>query len=163
MANKDMTCFLTFDNASGVFETGQVMTGAVTLKVNNKINIRSVTLKINGKGRTDWNTGVGENRVRHKGSETYLKTNFCIAGEKGGPEFPLEPGTYIYTFEYKLPDDLPSSLHHYLFGQIFYLIVINIDRPIPVDNNFNVGFSVKRPLDLNLESPDIRVHKCLIN
>lgn len=158
MSNKDLMCSLTFhDNQNGVFQPGQKMSGAVTLNIINTVNIRNVTLKFSGKGKTDWFTGVGENRVHYKGSENYLKTSLCIVGEKGGPEFPLEPGTYTYNFEYKVPDDLPSSVHHYLFGMIYYSIVINIDRPLQSDDHFNAGFSIVRPLDLNLESPDLRV------
>lgn len=158
MANKDMNCSLTFhDNQFGVFQPGQIMSGAVTLNIINKVNIRNVTLKFSGRGKTDYYSGVGENRVHYKGGETYLKTNLCIVGENCGPEFPLEPGTYTYNFEYQVPDELPSSLHHYLFGMIYYTIVVNIDRSLQIDEHFNAGFSIVRPLDLNLESPDIRV------
>lgn len=160
MANKDINCSLTFhENDYGVFESGQTMYGSVTLTVFNKINIRNVTLKLSGKGKTDWYTGAGDNRKHHKGSEQFLNAIVCIVGEKGGPEFPLIPGTHIFNFKFELSEDLPSSVFNSLYGMIYYKIVINIDRPFQFDDHFDSFFTVMKPLDLNLRLPSIGVKK----
>lgn len=162
MANKDMNCSLTFhENQHGIFESGETMYGAVTLNIFNKINIRNVTLKLSGKGKTDWYTGAGE-RVHHKGKEIFLNAMVCVVGEKGGPEFQLLPGTHIFNFACELPINLPSSVFDSLYGFIDYTIVINIDRPFKFDDHFNVGFTIVKPLDLNLMLPEIGVRLNLI-
>lgn len=70
-------------------------------------------------------------------------------------EFKLQPGTYNYTFQCLLPAGLPTSVEgdH---GFIRYSATVNLDRPMWPDQEFEEGFTVIKPLNLNV-MPHLRV------
>lgn len=67
----------------------------------------------------------------------------------------LQPGTYNYTFQCNLPIGLPTSVEG-VHGYIRYSVTLNLDRPLWPDQEFEEGFTVIKPVNLN-DQPTLRV------
>lgn len=65
------------------------------------------------------------------------------------------PGTHTYNFSCILPQQLPTS-YEGAKGYIRYTIRVALERPWKFDHTYRVGFTVLKPIDLNLESPVLR-------
>lgn len=63
-------------------------------------------------------------------------------------EIELRPGTYSYTFECQLPEELPTSVEGER-GHIQYNARVVMDRPLFRDKEFDTVFTVVKPLNLN--------------
>lgn len=65
----------------------------------------------------------------------------------------LQPGTYNYTFEFKLPNNVPSSIEGDC-GWIQYAVNVVVDISIWADQKFEQTFTVIQPINLN---PSLKV------
>lgn len=63
----------------------------------------------------------------------------------------MEPGIYTYNFNCQLPLGLPSSLETET-GYIRYRIKVEIVIPFWSNENFEIPFTVMRPLNLNYDA-----------
>lgn len=72
-------------------------------------------------------------------------------------EIELQPGVYSYTFQCLLPAGLPTSVEA-THGHIRYSATVNLDRPMWPDQEFEEGFTVLKPLNLN-DQPHLRVRR----
>ncbi|KAJ6636592.1 Arrestin domain-containing protein 3 [Pseudolycoriella hygida] len=63
-------------------------------------------------------------------------------------EVVVQPGEYIYTFSCALPVDLPTSVEGDT-GHIRYCVIVNLDRPMWPDQEFEECFTVLKPVNLN--------------
>lgn len=60
----------------------------------------------------------------------------------------LVPGVYNYTFQCNLPIGLPTSVEG-IHGHIRYSATVTLIRPMWTDQEFEEGFTVIKPVDLN--------------
>lgn len=63
-------------------------------------------------------------------------------------EVVIQPGEYNYTFSCMLPVDLPTSVEGNT-GYIRYSVIVNLDRPMWPDQEFEESFTVLKPVNLN--------------
>lgn len=66
------------------------------------------------------------------------------------------PGTHTYNFSCTLPHLLPTSFEGKK-GHIRYTVRVALERPWKFDHTYRVAFTVLKPIDLNLESPVLRL------
>lgn len=72
----------------------------------------------------------------------------------GSLEIPA--GLHTYKFACALPAQLPTSFEG-TYGQIRYTMNVVLERPWKFDQTYKVAFTVLKELDLNMESPILRV------
>ena len=72
----------------------------------------------------------------------------------------IEPGIHTYTFACQLPPTCPSSFEGH-YGYIRYLVKVELVRPWKFNQHFTRGFTVLKVMDLNYDSPLLRVSKLL--
>ncbi|KAG4069557.1 hypothetical protein HA402_006923 [Bradysia odoriphaga] len=142
------TCDISFDNnPSRVFYGGQLLSGRVVLKLFKEKTVRGIYVKIIGRAYCKWTTGSKDNKKTHIGEEYYLNNKtFFVGGESG--EVIVQPGEYNYTFSCALPAALPTSVEGDT-GFIRYSVIVNLDRPMWPDQEFEEFFTVLKPLNLN--------------
>lgn len=63
-------------------------------------------------------------------------------------ELVVQAGEYNYTFSCVLPVDLPTSVEGKI-GFIRYSVIVNLDRPMWPDQEFEESFTVLKPVNLN--------------
>ncbi|XP_050403342.1 arrestin domain-containing protein 3 [Patella vulgata] len=152
---------ITLSNLQGVFLSGQLIQGHVTVEVNAQIQIRGIRLHFEGGAHVHWTeqhrTGSSKNRrtvTRHySSSETYFDHILVLFGK--GPGQPgddpiLQAGRYTYPFSFQLPTGIPSSYESHT-GRVRYSVTGVIDRPWKFDHTTIRPFAIVYPLDLNLE------------
>lgn len=157
-SSKSINCAINYNNnPDGIFYSGQNLTGSVIITCTKSKRIRAVIMTISGKATTRWETGFGNDLTTYSGDETLLESKHLLIGEIEGPEFELQPGVYDYSFKCFLPEQLPTSLETSI-GKIRYSVTVSVDIPSKIiDDKFVAVFTILKPLDLNLETSDIRV------
>lgn len=68
------------------------------------------------------------------------------------------PGIHTFNFSCVLPERLPSSFEG-THGHIRYSVIVVLNRPWKFDHIYKVTFTVLKKMDLNLETPIIKVYK----
>ena len=101
----------------GKCKPGDELAGQVIMDVWSTIVIRYVEFVIQGKGTVrvfkDSSTFLEKPRY-----ETYLdKKIYLIAPPNGGSTCTLTPGKYVTDFSYRLPEELPPSVHQFEMGK----------------------------------------------
>ncbi|CAB3361769.1 Hypothetical predicted protein [Cloeon dipterum] len=135
-----------FENAHGVFYSGQNVSGKLVVRCNAPKNIRGIYIKIKGEASVHWSETHNKKTRHYISNETYFAIKSVALEE--GIEQTLTPGEHIFPFSYDLPDDLPSSFEGD-FGRIRYTVRAVIDRPWKFDHETIAAFTVISPLDLN--------------
>lgn len=136
-------CAIEFENnPAKVYYSGQLICGIVHLTLNEKKKVHDVSVKVFGKAYVCWpesndQTAHGKEIFFDKRIELNHESNgnkLFINGNSGKSNIrfftdtiQLMPGSYKYTFEYKLPDSLPSSLE-YKYGYIRYRVCVVIEN-----------------------------------
>ncbi|XP_017487025.1 PREDICTED: arrestin domain-containing protein 17-like [Rhagoletis zephyria] len=165
-----VTCVIEFDNNPfGTYYGGQVITGKVTLQADKQKQVKGVVLKINGCAETRWEessskteTDVhGRSSTRKettyfRGHEDYIKSKTYLLGSDENQSSLIEPGIHTYTFACHLPHNCPSSFEG-RYGNIRYLVKVELIRPWKFNQTFTKGFTVLKIMDLNYDSPLLRL------
>lgn len=73
-----------------------------------------------------------------------------------GEVITLQPGIHTYNFSCRIPNNCPSSFEG-AYGHIRYVIKVVLLRPWQRDLTFNKAFTVLKVLDLNYETPLVKV------
>ena len=73
-----------------------------------------------------------------------------------GNPIDILPGIHTFNFSCFLPQMLPSSFEGQ-YGHIRYTVTVSLERPWKFDQTYKVGFTVLKHLDLNYDSPALRI------
>lgn len=71
---------IVLDRPSGVFYSGEVVTGTLTVSPDNNETCRSLLLSMVGKARVHWHTGSGDDRSDYDGTKIFLENNRTLWG-----------------------------------------------------------------------------------
>lgn len=178
MCQASSTCEVEFvDNPMKVFYSGQLMRGTVQLNIVKQKKVRRIYIHVYGAAYASWTeyfwfdfglqNWCSDYQKTFSGKEVYLNdgTYFVGAPENNNEFKPLNcwqrifkmvPGVHDYTFEFKLPSDLPTSIEG-KHGNIRYTAIFVIDAIYPEKRKtLKIPFTVLRPFDLNAD-PEFRV------
>uniref|UniRef100_A0A034WA43 Arrestin domain-containing protein 3 n=1 Tax=Bactrocera dorsalis TaxID=27457 RepID=A0A034WA43_BACDO len=165
-----VTCAIEFDNNPyGTYFAGQVMTGKVTLQADMPKQVKAIVLKISGCADTSWaesssstttdahgRSSTKTHTTHYRGHEDYIKSRTYLLSSNENQSAVIEPGIHTYTFACLLPITCPSSFEG-IYGYIRYLTRVELVRPWKFNQNFTRGFTVLKMMDLNYDSPLLRV------
>ncbi|XP_025077865.1 uncharacterized protein LOC112554340 [Pomacea canaliculata] len=153
---------ITLSNFQGVFYAGQNVQGHCTVELNEKMSMRGIRLKFEGKAYVHWteeySTGTGDDRkteIRHyRASEKYFEQEVLLFGiwpKQGSDKIKLAAGRTTFPFCFGLPPNLPSSFEG-AHGYVRYFVKAIIDKPWKFDYTFKRPFTVIGILDLNADA-----------
>lgn len=165
-----VTCSIEFDNNPyGTYFGGQIMTGKITLQADKPKQVSGIVLKISGCADTSWEesssrttrdahgrSSTETHTTHYSGHEDYVKSKTYLLSSNENQSAVIEPGIHTYTFACQLPATCPSSFEGF-YGYIRYLVKVELVRPWKFNQNFTRGFTVLKVLDLNYDSPLLRV------
>ncbi|XP_055904804.1 arrestin domain-containing protein 17-like isoform X2 [Eupeodes corollae] len=123
-------------------------------------------LKIIGFARTKWTEHSNINgksksnsqnqMTTYSGREDYLASTTYLLGSKDSENVEIQPGIHNFTFACVLPAQCPSSFEG-KYGHIRYLVKVVLIRPWKFDQTYSRGFTVLKLMNLNYDSPVLRV------
>ncbi|XP_017053002.1 arrestin domain-containing protein 3 [Drosophila ficusphila] len=156
-----VTCEIDFDNnPHGTYFGGQVLTGRVTLKLDKLKLVKAITLNITGYAETRWSERVTTNRRRRRrtfyGREDYIASKTFLVGSNLSSQVSIEAGIHTYNFVCQIPTECPSSFEG-TNGRVRYMTNVTLVRPWKFDQSYTRCFTVLKVMDLNLDSPLLRV------
>lgn len=160
---------LNLDSTQVVYYPGQILSGNVTIILNESMKMRSIKIKAKGESKCHWTeectTGSGEDQrteTEHYSAKehTMKDTRFLFGGHSDSEMHPA--GTYTYPFCFVLPGGIPSSFEG-IHGHIRYVLKCTIDKPWKFDHKVKRAFSVNDIIDTNspmyAHAPGGDVHK----
>ena len=100
-----------FADPKRFFYPGETVAGTITVRVDEPIRTRQITVQFEGKCHISWHTGHGKDMKFHWNSEDYFKHKSTLLAPTSPPEegISLQVGDYTYPFQYRLPAELPPS------------------------------------------------------
>lgn len=149
---------VTLDSPTGIYRPGETIVGHVVVHVTRQLQINGIHVWVLGQTEVSWTDKPGGRKV-HFDYEIYMKDCITLCGRapnQRGPtseDKPILPaGQHDYTFEYKLPDVLPTSFEscHAYKGKVYYLLKARLDSSEEkVRQSKDRTFIVLSSLDLN--------------
>ncbi|CAD6995999.1 unnamed protein product [Ceratitis capitata] len=85
-----------------------------------------------------------------------MESKTFLMGSESSQNFTIQTGTHTYNFACKLPEECPTSFEG-LHGCIRYLVKVTLLIPWKFNQTYTRGFTVMKMLDLNYESPHIKI------
>ena len=114
------------------YKSGEVVSGNLNFKISERLKIKSLTLNIIGEANTDWSetysTGKGTVTVHYHGNEDYVRNTVTFLQKENNEDLFIESGDWNYPFEYKLPENIPSTMS-YSDGKISYHVEARLEIP----------------------------------
>ena len=100
-----------FADPKQYFHPGETLAGTITMRVDEPMRTKQITLEFEGKSHVSWRTGHGEDMKFHWNNEKYFKHKDILLPPTSPPEegTSLQVGKYSYPFQYQLPNALPPS------------------------------------------------------
>ncbi|RMZ97900.1 arrestin domain-containing 3-like [Brachionus plicatilis] len=135
---------IVFDKETPIFSGGETLKGVLRLSVNERLKINSVKLRIKGKAKVQWTHG----EATYRDKEKYIDETLFFMKKDPGKDLFIESENYTFPFQFKLPENLPTSFEH-LNGRIRYSIKGTVDIPWAIDKHTEQSFSVLSHVDLN--------------
>ncbi|XP_030374761.1 arrestin domain-containing protein 3-like [Scaptodrosophila lebanonensis] len=154
-----VTCEIEFDdNPRGTYFAGQTLSGRVILTTNKVKHVKAISLTINGHAETRWTQSSAlSGQTTYLGREDYITSlTYLMGSDASASQRPIEPGTITYNFNCQIPDTCPSSFEG-RWGRVRYEVKVTLVRPWKFDNTFYRFFTVLRVMDLNCDSPLLRM------
>ncbi|XP_033226802.1 arrestin domain-containing protein 17-like [Belonocnema kinseyi] len=158
-----------FDNP--IYYPGETVKGKLFIFLDTPQKYRGIRIQIKGVAQTFWRVTKKEtdNSLRHTAKkstesfahEEYFSRRFYIAGGHAG-ETELPSGEHVRPFEYKLPQNLPSSFESE-FGSIRYTAKAIFGFPWGFNQEIEHAFKVVSNCDLNRDpraKKPVMVEKC---
>ncbi|XP_060079036.1 arrestin domain-containing protein 4-like [Ylistrum balloti] len=138
------------------YTPGEVVKGNVNMEINGQTAIRRISINIRGEGVVAWEDQVNG---QFKASEEYINATHIVEESRDKEPIMLDKGSHSFDFEYRLPDNLPSSFIG-KFGSVTYVFkaCATGDRPgdtsiisepflilrsLPLPEQFRQGASAK--------------------
>lgn len=116
-----------------------------------------LSVKIDGSASCKFYITEGNNNTTtYYAKENYLNSVVYLVGSYHGPPVELKAGYHSYKFSFFLPESLPTSFEG-KYGKIRYSCTVTLDRPWALKSIQKLAFTVIKQLDLNKESPTIRL------
>ncbi|XP_033732301.1 arrestin domain-containing protein 4-like [Pecten maximus] len=109
------------------YTPGEIVKGTINIETNGRTSIRKISINIRGEGVVAWEDQVNGS---FKANEEYINATHIVEESRNPEPIILEKGTHQFEFEYRLPDNLPSSFIG-KFGSVTYVFkaCANGDRP----------------------------------
>lgn len=100
---------------SSAYYPGQIVRGAFVYSVTKPIKIRSLCVQFDGRASTSWVDASGSH-THHCANYIFFNQTAAMLGTlddtaKDAPNISLEPGSFVFPFEYVLPMDIPPSIN----------------------------------------------------
>jgi hypothetical protein len=154
-------CDIKFDNNPyGIFFAGQTVSGTIELTLGKPKKVRGISVKISGHAKVQWSetTGTGKKQqtTHYSAREDYITSLVYLVGSDASDQIDILPGIHTFNFSCFLPQMLPSSFEG-KYGHIRYTITVTLERPWKFDQSYKMGFTVIKHLDLNYDSPALRI------
>uniref|UniRef100_A0A182QM10 Arrestin C-terminal-like domain-containing protein n=1 Tax=Anopheles farauti TaxID=69004 RepID=A0A182QM10_9DIPT len=153
--SKHVKCDILFDNnSSGIFTSGDRVSGVIELHLTKIKKVRGVCLLISGFSAVFWEAKVPDGpknkkvKAQFKGREDFIKQKLYLAGSENGAGMQLPPNQIRYKFDFAIPPTAPTSMEG-KYGHVRYLLQVTLERPWKFDHNFQKPFTVVCPADLN--------------
>ncbi|XP_018796250.1 PREDICTED: arrestin domain-containing protein 17-like [Bactrocera latifrons] len=152
-----VTCDIQFNqNEHGIYFADQLVDGAVVLQADKPKNVKAVILNISGFAITKWREKRFGKTRHFSGREDYMESKTYLMGSETSQIFTIQTGTHTYNFTCKLPENCPTSFEG-LHGCIRYIVKVTLVIPWKFNQTYTRGFTVMKMLDLNYESPQIKI------
>jgi Arrestin (or S-antigen), N-terminal domain/Arrestin (or S-antigen), C-terminal domain len=100
--------------------------------------------------------GKQSKEVTYTGKEEYVSSKIRLLTASTGKEVEIPKGTNVYNFQCFIPAVAPTSFEGTL-GFIRYTVSLKLERPMKDAESFLRAFTVIRSVDLNNESPTLRL------
>lgn len=108
-------------------------------------NISGLLLTIKGSAQCNYSKDI-------TAEQEFFVQDRNLVGSKGADPTEIQPGTYLYDFEHRLPRNIPYSIEG-LYGYVKYYVGATLDLPWDIyDKNVVKAFTVLRYEDLNYMS-----------
>ncbi|XP_052816103.1 arrestin domain-containing protein 17-like [Mya arenaria] len=150
---KLQTFQISFNNAQGVFNAGDSVSGVLHLHLLKPMKMRSIKLLFIGEAKTHWTVKQGKSKTNYRGREVYLNQVMYLyppdISSRGTETVDHPAGNHAYPFHLAIPADFPSSFEGKK-GHVRYFCRATIDRPWKFDSQTKRAFTVIHHLDLNL-------------
>ncbi|XP_074650274.1 arrestin domain-containing protein 1-like [Tubulanus polymorphus] len=143
------------DRQTGVYQTGETVTGNVRIKVGKEWDINGITIRCFGTAEVKW--FIQESAC--KNNESYIDKKKTVLGAergKGSANISLRPDdVYKFPFSFRIPESSPMSLEAEN-GFIRYGITCHIYALIGEDLTLTKIITVANNVDLN-DIPEAKV------
>ncbi|XP_063709547.1 arrestin domain-containing protein 17-like [Culicoides brevitarsis] len=130
---------------------GEQVKCKVMLKVDENIQIQSISVQFKGRAKTFWTNETLDCGIEEfNGHEQYFSSFQYIFGVQNGPQQLVKPGIYAFDCHYRLPSHLPDSMKS-LYGQVVYSVNVQVQTNSHEIKQKEVlrDFRVLSQLDLN--------------
>ncbi|XP_067638591.1 arrestin domain-containing protein 17-like [Eurosta solidaginis] len=152
-----VSCDIQFDgNEFGVYFAGQQVNGSVVLKADKPKDVKAVVLNLSGYALTKWRAKNFHKKENFYGREDYMESKTYLMGSETSQKYTIESGIHTYNFACKLPENCPTSFEG-LHGCIRYVVKVTLVIPWKFNQTYTRGLTVLKMLDLNYESPQIKM------
>ncbi|XP_014098604.3 arrestin domain-containing protein 17 [Bactrocera oleae] len=152
-----VTCDIQFNqNECGTYFAGQLVDGSVVLEADKPKNVKAVILNISGFAITKWREKRFGRRRNFSGREDYMESKTYLMGSETSQNFTIQTGKHTYNFACKLPENCPTSFEG-LHGCVRYIVKVTLLIPWKFNQTYTRGFTVMKMLDLNYESPQLKI------
>ncbi len=129
---------------------GDTVKGMMILELTEQVLARGVRIRCQGREQSRWCTGSGKNSRTHSQTRVFFDDELTVMGKpplamgqlmadaiKGlfskGEYDVLQPGTYEFPFDYKLPPGIPADFESGGSSKIAYTVKGYVDIPLKID------------------------------
>nr|XP_039254095.1 arrestin domain-containing protein 17-like isoform X2 [Styela clava] len=136
---------LILNDEKTVYFPGNMISGQLVIELDNPMKMEAIAIKFIGQAYVHW-TGQ-----QSSGGPSAIENLFYhedIVPGKYDNQTSLAKGHHVFSFQYKLPEPLPSSYED-LIGYIRYFVKATIVKPGKFEQNTVRAFTILDSLDLN--------------
>ncbi|CAG5133557.1 unnamed protein product [Candidula unifasciata] len=115
------------------YQPGEIIRGNIVIKLSRPTAVRTVTLKVCGEGNVSWKTDDGD---VFQAQESYVDAAKTIVDTANQDPLSLPRGTHQFSFDYLLPENIPSS---YIgkYGNVTYTMRVTVNGVNSIDTSIS--------------------------